>query len=153
MLAWGFGFWMWRLTLASAALFLLSAKYFVVMYDARRGTLVTWPWLRLSMIYCCALRLWSQICVTCWSCWFSDSVAQSCCAEARCLRPDGWLHTYEIGYGAFRQPKFECDCGEMLVFRVCVVRQNLYVFSLYRYPDLDDRIFNCLHSINGCSGG
>ena len=29
------------------------------------GTLVTWPWLRLSMIYCCALRIWSQICVTC----------------------------------------------------------------------------------------
>ena len=32
----------------------------------------------------------------------------------------------------------------MLVFRVCGVRQNLYVFSLYRNPDLDDRIFYCL---------
>ena len=29
-------------------------------------------------------------------------------------------------------------------FRVCVVRQNLYVYSLYRNPDLDDRIFDCL---------
>ena len=29
----------------------------------------------------------------------------------------------------------------MLVFIVCGVRQNLYVFSLYRNPDLDDRIF------------
>ena len=29
-------------------------------------------------------------------------------------------------------------------FRVCGVRQNLYVFSLYRNPDLDDRIFDCL---------
>ena len=48
------------------------------------------------------------------------------------------------GYGAFRQPKFECGCCEMLVFRVCGVRQNLYVLSLYRNPDLDDRIFNCL---------
>ena len=48
------------------------------------------------------------------------------------------------GYGAFRQPKFECGCCEMLVFRVCCVRQNLYVFSLYRNPDLDDRIFDCL---------
>ena len=47
------------------------------------------------------------------------------------------------GYGAFRQPKFECRCCEMLVFRVCGVRQNLYVFSLYRNPDLD-RIFDCL---------
>ena len=31
------------------------------------------------------------------------------------------------GYGAFCQPKFECGCCEMLVFRVCGVRQNLYV--------------------------
>ena len=30
------------------------------------------------------------------------------------------------------------------VFRVCGVRQNLYVFSLYRNPDQDDRIFYCL---------
>ena len=48
------------------------------------------------------------------------------------------------GYGAFRQPKFECGCCEMLVFRVCGVRQNLYVDSVYRNPDLDDRIFHCL---------
>ena len=32
----------------------------------------------------------------------------------------------------------------MLAFRVCGARQNLYVFSLYRNPDLDDRIFYCL---------
>ena len=32
----------------------------------------------------------------------------------------------------------------MLVFRVCGVRLNLYVYNLYRYPDLDDRIFDCL---------
>ena len=42
------------------------------------------------------------------------------------------------GYRAFRQPKFECGCCEMLVFTVCGVRQNLYVYSLYRNPDLDD---------------
>ena len=29
----------------------------------------------------------------------------------------------------------------MLVFRVCGVRQNLYVFSVYRNPDLDDWTF------------
>ena len=45
------------------------------------------------------------------------------------------------GYGEIRQPKFECSCCEMLVFRVCGVRQNLHVFSLYCNPDLDDRIF------------
>ena len=48
------------------------------------------------------------------------------------------------GYGAFRLPKFECGCCEMLFFRVCGVRQNLYVYSLYRNPDVDDRIFDCL---------
>ena len=47
------------------------------------------------------------------------------------------------GYGAFRQPKFECGCCEMLVIRVCGARQNVYMFTLYRNPDLDDRIFDC----------
>ena len=48
------------------------------------------------------------------------------------------------GYGAFRQPKFECGGCEILVFMVCGVRQNLYVFSIYHNPDQDDRIFDCL---------
>ena len=48
------------------------------------------------------------------------------------------------GYGAFHQPKFECGCCEMQVFSFCGVRQNLFVYSLYRNPDLDDRIFDCL---------
>ena len=42
------------------------------------------------------------------------------------------------------QPKFKCNCCEMLVFRVCGARQNFYVFSLYRNPDLDDRTYDCL---------
>ena len=48
------------------------------------------------------------------------------------------------GYGAFRQPKFECGCCEMLVFRVCGMRQDLYMHSLFHNPDLDDLIFDCL---------
>ena len=32
----------------------------------------------------------------------------------------------------------------MLDVRVCGVRQNLNMFSLYSNPDLDDRIFYCL---------
>ena len=47
-------------------------------------------------------------------------------------------------YVAFRQPKFECGCFEMLVFRVCGARQNFYVFSLYRNPNQDDPIYDCL---------
>ena len=45
------------------------------------------------------------------------------------------------GYGAFRQLKFGWGCCEMLFFSVCGVRLNLYLFSLYRNPDLDDRVF------------
>ena len=48
------------------------------------------------------------------------------------------------GYGAFRQPKFECGCCELLVFRFCGARQNLYLFSVYQSSDLDDQIFDCL---------
>ena len=48
------------------------------------------------------------------------------------------------GDGAFRLPKFECGCCEMLVFRVSGVGQNMYVFSLYHNLDLDDRILYCL---------
>ena len=60
------------------------------------------------------------------------------CRE-RMPRARGMAAYVRNGYGAFRQPKFECGCCEMLVFRVCGVRQNLYVYSLYRNPDLDDR--------------
>ena len=59
-------------------------------------------------------------------------------------RARGMAANVRDGYGAFRQPKFECGCCEMLFFMVCVVRKNLYVYSLYRNPDLDDRIFDCL---------
>ena len=60
----------------------------------------------LSMIYCCTLRLWSQICVTCRSCLFADSVALSCCAGARCLEPEGWLHMYEMVMEHFANQNF-----------------------------------------------
>ena len=48
------------------------------------------------------------------------------------------------GYGAFRQPKFECGCCKMLVVRVCGLRQNFYVYSLYHNPDQDESIYDCL---------
>ena len=48
------------------------------------------------------------------------------------------------GYGAFCQPKVDYGCCEILVFGVRSVRQNLYLLSLCRNSDLDDRIFDCL---------
>ena len=59
-------------------------------------------------------------------------------------RARGMAANVRDGYRAFRQPKFECGCCEMLFFRVCGVRQNPYVYSLYRDPDLDDLIFDYL---------
>ena len=45
-------------------------------------------------------------------------------------RAHGMVAYIRDGYGAFRQPKFACGCCNILVFRVCGVRQNLYVYSL-----------------------
>ena len=59
-------------------------------------------------------------------------------------RANGMAAYERDSYGEFCQPKFECGCCKMLVFMVCGVRQNLYVYSLYRNPDLDDQIFYCL---------
>ena len=61
-----------------------------------------------------------------------------CCGKMP--RACGMAAYIQDGYGAFCQPKYECGC-EMVVFKVCGVRQNLYVYSLYRNPSLDDQIF------------
>ena len=87
---------MLRLIPAHGVLLRLAAEYSAAMCGVCPGTLVTGPWLRLSMIYCCALRPWSQICVTCQGCWFLGSVALSSCAGASCLAPVGWRHMYEM---------------------------------------------------------
>ena len=64
--------------------------------------------------------------------------------QGKMPRARGMAAYVRDGYRAFRQHKFGCGCCEMLVFMVCGVRQNLYVCSLYRNPELDDRIFDCL---------
>ena len=64
--------------------------------------------------------------------------------QGKMPRARGMAAFVRDGYGAFCEPKFECGCCEMLVLRVCGVRQNLYVYSIYRNPELDDRIFDCL---------
>ena len=49
------------LTLIRGLLILLSAEYSVVISGACPGSLATWPWLRICVIYSCALRLYFQI--------------------------------------------------------------------------------------------
>ena len=45
-------------------------------------------------------------------------------------RAHGMAAYVRDGYGAFHQPKFECGCCEMLVFRVCGVTESLCVQSM-----------------------
>ena len=59
-------------------------------------------------------------------------------------RAQGLAAYVRDGCGAPCQPKFVGGCCEMLVFKVCGVRQNLYVFSFYHNPDQDDWIFDSL---------
>ena len=46
------------------------------------------------------------------------------------------------GYGCCEMVRD--GCCEMLVVRVCGLRQNFYGYSLYRNPDQDDGIYDCL---------
>ena len=86
---------------AHGVLFRLAAEYSAAMCGVCPGTLVIWPWHRLNMIYCCAMRPWSQICVTCQSFWLLGSVALSACAGASCLVLVGWRHMYEMDMERF----------------------------------------------------
>ena len=94
------------------------------------------------MTYCCALRLWSQICITCQSCWFPELGALSCCAAGQDASGprDGGIRTKWIW--SISPTQVRVWLLRIADFRVCGAGQNLYVLSLYRNPDLDDRIFN-----------
>ena len=48
------------------------------------------------------------------------------------------------GLPASRKPDYECDCHEVLVLKVCDKHSNFYLFSIYRNPDANDEIFDCL---------
>ena len=54
-------------------------------------------------------------------------------------RARGMVSYIRDEYGAYRCPFF----FEIMIFSVCGVRQNFYVFTLYRKHDLDDRLFDC----------
>ena len=73
-----------------------------------------------QMIYCWALRLWSQICVTCRRCWFLVSVALACCVWARCLGHVGWLHTFEMVTEHFANPNLSVSVSKCWFLRFAV---------------------------------
>ena len=94
------------------------------------------------MIYCVAMRLVSEMDQV--SELLDPGFGRHVFCQGRMPRAR-WMATYvRDGCTAFHQPMFECGCCVMLVFSVSGVRQDLYVFSFYYNPDLDDRIFYCL---------
>ena len=134
---------MWRQTLARVVLYRMSAEYSVVMCRAWPGTFDLTVASSQHDILLCSETLVSDMRHV------SEVLVPGFCrpvllCRGKMPRARGMAAYIRDGYGAFRQSKFECGCCEMLVFRACGVRQNLYVYSLYRNPDLDDRIFDCL---------
>ena len=61
-------------------------------------------------------------------------------------RAQGLCIYTKVGYNAFRFNKFECDCHEFMIVRVCSRFNNFYIFNLYRNPNADDSIYDCLLS-------
>ena len=121
------------------------------MCEAWLETLVTWPWLCISMIYCFALRLWSQICITCRSCWFPVSLAMSCCVGARCLGHVGWRHTYEMVTEHFANPNLSVVVAKWWFLGFVVWDRTfmctVFIATLTYSRWLDFWLFT---SINGC---
>ena len=57
--------------------------------------------------------------------------------------PEGWRHTYEMDMEHFTNLSLNVVVAKCW-FLGFVVRDRTYVFSLYRNPDLDNRIFDFL---------
>ena len=49
-------------------------------------------------------------------------------------------------FSAANKEENVCTCHEFQVIRICSNNNNFYIFSLYRNPDLDDSIYDCLLS-------
>ena len=47
-------------------------------------------------------------------------------------------------FPASRKACFECKCHGVLVLKVCGKHSNFYLFSVYRNPNANDHIFDCL---------
>ena len=48
------------------------------------------------------------------------------------------------GWCVSRQKEYECKCCQYMVLRVCGSVRNFYLFSVYRSPSTDDKVFDCL---------
>ena len=127
---------MWRLTLAGTVLFLLSAEYSAEMCVGLAGNLrdLTVASSQYDILLCSETLIFDMPYV-------SVSLVPGfgrCVLLWRVKMP--WArHTYEMVTEHFANPNFS-----VVVIVLCGLRQNHYVFSLYRNPDQGDRIFYCL---------
>ena len=48
------------------------------------------------------------------------------------------------GFPASHKANYECNCHEVLAVKVCGRHSNFYLFSIYRNPDANDDIYDCL---------
>ena len=48
------------------------------------------------------------------------------------------------GQPVYRQKSLECGCHEILCFKIFSKFHNIYIFSLYRNPNHDDSIYDCI---------
>ena len=59
-------------------------------------------------------------------------------------RAQGLCVYTRAGFSTSRFNKYECGCHEIMVVRVCSRFNNFYIFSIYRNPNSDDSIYDCL---------
>ena len=59
-------------------------------------------------------------------------------------RAQGMAVYIRSGCSASHKATFECGCHEVQIIKVCGKHNNFYLFSVYRNPDADDGIFDCL---------
>ena len=120
---------MWRQTLARVVLHLLCAEYSVVMCGAWPGNLsdLTVASSQYDILLCCETLVSDMRHV-------SEVLVPGFCPPVLCLgkmpRARRMAAYVRDGYGAFRQPKFECGCCEML-FLGFVVRDRTFMCTVF----------------------
>ena len=70
------------------------------------------------------------------------SEADRCVTTYRLL--DSSVMKVREDFSTYRQLSYECVCCEVIVVRICSISHKFYGFSVYRNPDLKDKIFNNL---------
>ena len=61
------------------------------------------------------------------------------------VRGQGMAAYIRNGVPASRKTCYECQCHEVMVLKVCGKHNNFYLFSIYRNPDANDGIYDCLY--------